>query len=251
MGKIKKKGKKKKSTKEGTGGASAGEASSLCIQVPSRTVLPVLQTPSPQTQSVLFAVTRGEVQSVQRLVSSYGCRSVLPTTDTNGSNALHVAVRKGKIEMVKQLLTYPQISIDALENEVVGGYSALHIACKENNPNIVKVLVDAGANVNAKTSSALSETPLHICCKNGATECARLLISAGANTDARDGFGHNPTFWANSKQFGSMTRDLALPPIHSATAEEHLALMKLRNPMFSLTPAAKPKKKKKGDKKKK
>jgi hypothetical protein len=45
------------------------------------------------------------------------------------------------------------------------GYTALHYACRSDEvkmENIVTILVDHGANINAKTNNGV--TPLHICC---------------------------------------------------------------------------------------
>lgn len=226
------------------------EAKPLLVVAP---ILPDIQLPSPKTQTLLFTVATGEMDSLSRLVGHYDHSSSLNTTDLNGSNPLHVATRAGNIEIVKKLLTYRNVPVDSTESASVGGYSALHIACKMEFFGIVQVLLDAGADPNLKSQSSLGETPLHVCCKNGSLVSARLLLVAGANPDARDSFGHNPSFWASSKTNGSMIKDLALPPVHKATAEEHLAMILQKNPKFVLVakkPKAKKGDKKKGDKKK-
>lgn len=47
--------------------------------------------------------------------------------------------------------------------------------------NIVKILIDNGANVNAKDS--LGETPLSVCAYKGYEKIAEILIRAGAHVN--------------------------------------------------------------------
>ncbi len=220
----------------------------LTLNIPVKPLLPDIQIPSPKTQAILFAVATDSLDSVTRMVSSYNFRDTLATKDMNGSTPLHIAVRKENSAMVEKILSYPNVPINALEEPNSGGYSALHIACRFNLFKIVGTLLESKADPNIKTSSTMKESPLHVCCKFGALESARLLLSAGASSDARDCFGHNPSFWASSKQNTQMIKDLSLPPIHRATAEEHFALILQKNPLFTLTVAPKKKKsvKKKG-----
>lgn len=198
------------------------------------TALPSLEPTAPKTQALLFTVATSNLIDVSRLITHYNYGDTLSKVDMNGSNCLHVATRRGDFEMVVKLLSYPQTPIDAREKTVVGGYSALHIACKHNLTDIAKELLIKGANPNLKSDSSLGETSLHICCKLGHTACASLLLRAGANADARDGFGHNASFWAASKQHMDMITHLELPPVHTASPQEHLAIMILNNPKFSL-----------------
>ena len=46
------------------------------------------------------------------------------------------------------------------ENLYPGGLKPLHIACSKNNEDIVRILIEKGANVNATDNSG--KTPLHI-----------------------------------------------------------------------------------------
>ena len=140
--------------------------------------------------------------------------------------------------------------INKKELKVVGGYSALHHACLEGFEDAVKLLVEAGADVNIKADNIPGEAPLHICCKLDRRICGKILIDHGANIDARDNFGNNPAFWANSKQNFDLIKFLGLPTAKAATAQEFLALAIQRNPLYQLPSLHKKKKKGKGGDKK-
>lgn len=63
----------------------------------------------------------------------------------------------------------------------------------------VKVLLDKGAAVNAKTR--YNQTPLFFACDRGYLEIAKLLIERGADVDAKDNFYNaTPLTWAMSKK---------------------------------------------------
>lgn len=246
--KKKKVGKKKKSTKEknpAARGISAEEA-----------LPPVL--PDPRTQAVMFTVANSDVRALASMTTHYHFREAITSTDVNGSTAIHLAVRKGDHATLHHLLsTYADLGaqVDAREKRCVGGYAALHHACLNGNKICARLLLLAGADVNIQADSNLGETPLHICCKNGFIEVARTLFDDGqyqVNVDARDAFGHNASFWAYTKRYESMIRILELPPVHTCTADEYLAIMLKRNGgKFALPSLKKKKGAKKGGKKKK
>uniref|UniRef100_A0A0G4FY64 Uncharacterized protein n=1 Tax=Chromera velia CCMP2878 TaxID=1169474 RepID=A0A0G4FY64_9ALVE len=68
------------------------------------------------------------------------------------------------------------------------GRTALHLAVWDyfggrSNPEITKVLLDAGADVNARNE--MMDTPLHTACVSASHECVRLLCTAGADVYAK------------------------------------------------------------------
>lgn len=74
--------------------------------------------------------------------------SNLDGDDPDDRSALHIAVQCGKEEVVSTLLECPTIQID-LPSGIDRANSALHIACFCLWPNIVKKLIEKGANVKA------------------------------------------------------------------------------------------------------
>ncbi|KRX10058.1 Protein kinase-like domain [Pseudocohnilembus persalinus] len=63
-------------------------------------------------------------------------------------------------------------------------YTALHYACQEGNPNIVKILIDKKADLDAKT--IFQRTPLHLAALRGYNQIIELLIEKGADINCQD-----------------------------------------------------------------
>ncbi|KAL9035066.1 MAG: hypothetical protein Q9214_006760, partial [Letrouitia sp. 1 TL-2023] len=63
-------------------------------------------------------------------------------------------------------------------------YTALHGACINHHYRVIKLLLDAGADVEARDH--YENTPLLLAVRHGLLNCAKLLIDAGANVEARD-----------------------------------------------------------------
>jgi hypothetical protein len=172
-----------------------------------------------EAQALLNAVLKNKLADVRLLLR----RGVRPT-----HNALHKALRKaawsGKHDILKELLKRmsdlgialkPSAVSDALSTgpknpsrriEVVKlllaagadidgeGGEALRTAIQQEDPVLLKFLLDAGANPNA--SKSWGSTPLHYAAHLGQVECAKLLLQAGARPDAKDEKGETPAQWA-------------------------------------------------------
>lgn len=93
---------------------------------------------------------------------------------------------------VARLLIKRGADVNARDSD---GRTALHCAMIPQNKSVlpmVKLLLDAGANVNR---SGLS-TPLGLAAEWGLVDVARLLIARGANVNAKDREGNTPLVWA-------------------------------------------------------
>ena len=70
--------------------------------------------------------------------------------------------------------------------------TALHCATQRGRAEVVRILIEQGASVNAATSTG--DTPLHLAAqdqKNGATTTSE-LIKAGANVILQNSMGWTP-----------------------------------------------------------
>ncbi|KAJ8684072.1 hypothetical protein QAD02_019864 [Eretmocerus hayati] len=103
---------------------------------------------------------------------------------------IHLAVREGNVELVKELL------IDSSPNvQNHNGETPLHVACQfEDSPYqiqlpdrllILKLLWDYGVKINAK-DSCRQETALHIAVRSEKAIVVQFLLDHGANPDVRD-----------------------------------------------------------------
>ena len=85
--------------------------------------------------------------------------------------------------------------------ETADGWTALHFAAAQGRADVARVLLDAGANVSADTTS-VRRTPLHWAARNGRTETVHLLLRRGAQTASRDTEGSAPLHLAAARAEG-------------------------------------------------
>ena len=85
-------------------------------------------------------------------------------------------------------------------DRVWDGFTALHVAAYKGHRAVVKVLIDAGADVNTRdTSNRLHlGTPLFLAARNGHASVVHQLIKAGANVHLSDRNGLTPLAMAKN-----------------------------------------------------
>jgi len=99
---------------------------------------------------------------------------------------LHLACGSGDSELVR-LLIEAKADIHAKDNN---GYSPFYLACSRGHSDVVKQLIAAKANINEKNHGG--STALHVACGFGNTDVVRQLLAAGASIDAKDANGKTP-----------------------------------------------------------
>ncbi|TXJ59103.1 ankyrin repeat domain-containing protein [Brachyspira aalborgi] len=89
---------------------------------------------------------------------------------------IHIAARFGYKEIVKALIE------NGADINIKGyfGYTALHEACRKNNIDIVNILIKNGTDLNIK-SGRHGFMPLYLACENNYEEIIDILIKNGAN----------------------------------------------------------------------
>lgn len=79
-------------------------------------------------------------------------------------------------------------------------WNCLHWAVQKENYNMVKILIEKhGFDVNSK--SKLGLTPLHIACCHNNIEMVKLLVEKGADVNARDNDGDMPIDYADTMEY--------------------------------------------------
>lgn len=84
---------------------------------------------------------------------------------------------------------------------------ALAQAIVQNDVVLVRQLVDAGVDVNAR---AFGATPLHLSAEYGRSEIAQVLLDRGAEVDSVDNLGRTPLLWAAVNRHSDVAQVLLL-----------------------------------------
>ena len=113
---------------------------------------------------------------------------------------LRWAVHAGDVEAIQRLLgSHPTLATARLGSKDTGTATPLHLVTDwpgyfPNGPQIVRLLIDAGADPNALTTSRGAEatgpgdeTPLHYAASSDDADVAEALISGGAALDVPGG----------------------------------------------------------------
>lgn len=96
-------------------------------------------------------------------------------------------IKSGDSEKVEQLLKKQKNAVNELDETGVG---LLHWATDSGFLDIVKILVNAGADVNLADVDGL--TSLHYASSCGHSNCVEFLLHEGANPDILDNDGNKP-----------------------------------------------------------
>eukprot|EP00960_Hanusia_phi_P055055 762853-Hanusia_phi.AAC.6 len=146
--------------------------------------------PGGMNPNVFFdAVSRRDLEYARRILMDEGDVNI---RNSSGSTLCHVAVKSGDLDMLKAILQFrPGSCIPALrcsnshalsadvnmkENDEVGGSTALHAATLLGELEMVKELLDAGADPRVQDKEG--RTPLHVCAMKGYLEIAERLLES-------------------------------------------------------------------------
>ena len=95
-------------------------------------------------------------------------------TDTDGMNALHLAVKNRLSIVVKQLLETFMMNINEKDLKL---NTALHYAAINDDVDICKAILDHGAEIEAK--NCYEETALHLAAGENSKNIVSLLLNFG------------------------------------------------------------------------
>jgi ankyrin repeat protein len=136
------------------------------------------------------AAMRGDTAKVRQLLKQ---GADVNAAQGDGMTALHWAAQRGDLDEAKMLL-YAGARLEASTRN--GSYTPLHVASRVGKVSVIKALLQAGANANAATSSG-GATPLHFAAGQGNPDAITALVAAGAKVDAADAaWGQTPLMWA-------------------------------------------------------
>jgi uncharacterized protein len=117
----------------------------------------------------------------------------------NGDNALMIAAYKGNVAAVKALI--------AKEAEVnKPGWTALHYAATVGNDEIVKILLDESAYIDAESPN--STTPLMMAARGGHVSTVKLLLDEGADATLKNNIGMTALDFARESDMRTVFDDM-------------------------------------------
>ena len=134
-----------------------------------------------------------------------------------GSTKLQVASAFGYVPLVQKLINEGH-DVNEADKNYSNHKAALHYVSSENKPEVVKILIDAGADVNIKDDYT-STAPLHTSASNGYTKVTQLLLENGAEVDIKGSEGETPLAQA---AISGHTEDAKLLIEYGANGKYHL-----------------------------
>ena len=163
------------------------------------------------TEDLFAAIEAGDVEALRRIVAVDP--SLAAARDEEGVSALMRARYRFDREMVQAVMAVDPV-LDVFEAASFGdldrlielldgdqalatafsadGFSVLHLAAFFGQTDAARLLLDRGAEVDARGRGWMTGTALHSAASGNHEEIARLLLEAGADPNARQSGGWTP-----------------------------------------------------------
>lgn len=122
------------------------------------------------------AARAGNLEAVWEIIhqsSEEELIELLSKQNSAGETALYVAVEYGYVELVKELIKYYDLVAAGIKAR--NGFDALHIAAKQGDLDIVKVLMEAHSELSMTVDNA-NTTALHTAATQGHIEVVNYLL---------------------------------------------------------------------------
>src|SRR6266536_1675489 len=165
----------------------------------------------PTDAELIAAVNDGDATRVAELVAAEP--ELAGSRDMHGVSALMLA-RYRMDRAVTDALLQADPELDVFEATALGyvdrlrarldedaavaiarsadGFTALHFAAFFGKAEVARILIEAGADVDAVADNEMRVQPLHSAAAGRHLEVCRLLLAAGADVDARQAGGFTP-----------------------------------------------------------
>ncbi len=163
-----------------------------------------------------------------KIVARKWCRCA-NLTSLEDMTPLHIAAYGGSTDIVRLLLNHGA-NVNA---EDLNGNSALHFAARKGQTDVARLLLDRGANMEACALDG--STPLHVASSFGYIDFVGLMIERDANVHALNHHGGTPFDMAmrnHHQGIVALLKDAMIRcpdgwmPLHYAAAQGHLEAVK-------------------------
>ena len=148
---------------------------------------------------------------------------------------IRAPIINGDKEIVKLLTEKAQVSVN---RKIFGGWQPIHYACEEGHTDIVKLLLDHGAEINTATNNGWQA--IHHAANKGHTDIVKLLLDHNAKVNATTNNGWQAIHLAaeqghtdivkllldHGAEINAATND-GWQAIHLAAEQEHTDIVKL------------------------
>ncbi|MBA3954489.1 ankyrin repeat domain-containing protein [Candidatus Dependentiae bacterium] len=116
---------------------------------------------------------------------------------------LDAVKQRGAPQRLQQLLAQG-LNVNAV-NDPIQRYTALHYAAQRNNIEYMKILLEAGAAIDAMVENR--KTPLHYASEYGYPDSVKFLLQAGANPLLKDERGATARDYARTPEIAKILQD--------------------------------------------
>lgn len=156
--------------------------------------------------TIFEAAALGDAARARRLLDADPAQA--RAFDEQGGTALHLAAFFGHADVVRLLLDAGAEvnTMSRVELPNIPRNMPLHAALAGRRWDVARLLVERGADVNAADSAGL--TPLHHAAFGGSPEMIALLLERGARSDVRDARGQTPLDQAERRGHADAARVL-------------------------------------------
>ena len=118
-------------------------------------------------------------------------------TGINGLQPIHVATILGRTDVIKFFVACDK---DCLKRHCTNGLLAIHYAATSNNPDVIEVLSDCKADLNADVKNTEANTPLHLAAADDCYNAVKSLLKLHADRNKQNDRGQTPLDVARARR---------------------------------------------------